>query len=170
MTSPYKYFFDLPVYRIKEDAYVEQQQEYIEKAVFPPDSPDLEALKLLEKNDPDINTAYRSHAFKSYGGIWRYNEIIGYIRLYFLGDQIRGEYYAVNKKRIMRSRTKQLEHKTWKLAPELDIEDDSSSEKVLESIEKYIEDCMEELPRRYIDTSGFDAIAKYTDWKSLYDA
>ena len=39
-----------------------------------------------------------------FGGAWKYNEIIGYIRLHFLGNQIRGEYWGVKAMCQVRTR------------------------------------------------------------------
>lgn len=105
---------------------------------------------------------------KTYGGCWEFNEIIGYIRLHFLGSQVRGEYFSVNKKRIVRTRTKQFEFMTWKLAPEVEIEPPYGTAEILNAIYQYIEDCRHEVRTRYIDTSKLDAIAPFVDWERLF--
>jgi hypothetical protein len=165
---PWRYFFDLPVYRLPRDKYYEARNKYIENALFRAGSPDEEYLRQLDKADPSRNVAFRDHLQRSYGGCWEFNEIIGYIRLHFLGSQVRGAYFAVAKQRIMRTRTKTLEYRTWKLAPEIDIEHPFGKIEVLSAVHQYIDDCKRELSNRYIDTSKFDTLAPHIDWEALY--
>jgi len=40
---------------------------------------------------PDRRTRDEDHAFRKFGGAWNFNEIVGFVRLYVLGSQIRGE-------------------------------------------------------------------------------
>lgn len=163
-----KYFFDVPIYRISESQYYRERDAYIEGELFPKDSPYVDVLRAADKADPSRNVAISDHFRRSYGGCWQFNEIIGYIRLHFLGSQVRGEYYGVNKKRIVRTRTKTLEYRTWKLAPEVEVPQPITREGVLAAVREYLEDCKKELPKRYIDTEQFDVIAKHVDWRALY--
>jgi hypothetical protein len=163
-----RYFFDLPVYRIDRETYYRQRERHIDAILFPPDSDYSEELRKREKEDPSINVGIRDHLQRSYGGCWEFNEIVGYIRLHFLGSQVRGEYFAVRKKRIVRTRNKVLEYLTWKLAPEVDVGYPFTSATVLAAIRRYIEDCKKEVPGRFIDTKRFDAIADFVDWAALY--
>ncbi len=163
-----KYFFDVPVYRLDRDKYYQEQKQYVDSILFPKDSPDYEALRAQDKADPSKNDWFKNYAFKSYGGCWEFNEIIGYIRLHFLGSQVRGEYFGVNKKRIVRTRTKILEYKTWKLAPEVDVPYPLTQSGILAAIREYIKDCKKELPNRYIDDSMFEAIAEQVDWVIIF--
>ncbi len=63
-----------------------------------------------------IKKIYVEHLNNKYGGTWEFNEVIGHIKLHFLGNQIRGEYWKVNAKRIVKTRSKTLEYATHKLA------------------------------------------------------
>lgn len=161
------YFFDLPVYRLTADAYYAARSEYID-VLFRPGSPDEQHLRELDRNNPRDKDWFRDYLGKSYGGCWEFNEIIGYIRLHFLGTQIRGEYFSVNKKHIVRTRTKRFEFMTWKLAPEVEIEPPLGTAEIHDAICQYIIDCRREVPSRYIDTSQFDTIAPFVDWERLY--
>lgn len=144
-----KYFFDVPVYRIPEGQYNRERDAYIEANL-------------------NQNADIRDHFWRSYGGCWQFNEIIGYIRLHFLGSQVRGEYFGVNKKRIVRTRTRTFEHLTHKLAPEVDILQPLTSESILAAVREYLENCKKELPLRHIDTVLFEVIAEHVDWRALY--
>jgi len=163
-----RYFFDLPVYRLPRDEYYAARDAHIENSIFRPGTPEEPFLRQQEKSNPHRNDAFRDHLQRTYGGCWEFNEIIGYIRLHFLGSQVRGEYFAVAKKRIVRTRTKTLEYRTWKLAPEVEIEPPYGSVEILNAVQKYIRDCKKEIPARHIDTVQFDRLAKHVDWESLF--
>ncbi|WP_148045608.1 hypothetical protein [Salinisphaera orenii] len=163
-----KYFFDLPVYRLPRDEYYEQRQAYIDSVIFPANDPAAAEFRIAqEKDDPSAYVAIRDHLERSYGGCWEFNEIIGYIRLHFLGSQVRGDYFAVSKQRVTRTRRNTLEYQTWKLAPEVEVHRPQSREGILEAVFQYIDDCRREVPRRFIDASRFEEIAEFIDWQSL---
>lgn len=166
--SAVKYFFDVPVYRLAEEKYYSDQNEFIDSTLFPKDDSYSAKLRELERNDRNINIAIRDHLWRIYGGSWRFNEIVGYIRLHFLGSQIRGEYFGVKKKRIVRTRRKLLEYQTWKLAPEINIPGDSTSAEIFILIMDYVVDCKKELKGRELDTEILEFIGPYTDWRQLW--
>ncbi len=164
------YFHELPVYRLAEADYYAARDRFIENKLFHPSSSNEATPRHYDKDNSGVNDAIRDHLQRSYGGCWNFNEVVGYIRLHFLGTQIRGEYYATPKKRVVRTRTKTMEFLTWKLAPEIDIKSPYGSPQILEAIRQYIESCRAEVPRRYIDASMFEAVAEYVDWGSLLRA
>jgi hypothetical protein len=164
-----RYFYDIPVYRLPEDKYYFERDEYIDGVLFPKDDPFSQSMREREAADPNCNIAIRDHLQRSYGGCWTFNEIIGYIRLHFLASQVRGEYFAVRKKRIVRTRTKVLEYHVWKLAPEVEIPHPYTSRGIYEAVLKYLADCRKELPGRYVDTDLFEVIGKHVDWRGLME-
>ena len=165
--SGVKYFFDLPVYRLARDQYYRERDDHIDSVLFPKESPHTPGRRARDLADPTINEGIRNHIALSYGGCWEFNEIIGYIRLHFLGTQVRGEYWSVAKKRIVRTRTRTIEYQTWKLASEVDIPRPYTSIDILKSVRTYIDDCRKEVPRRHIEASMFEAIADSIDWAAL---
>jgi hypothetical protein len=114
------YFYDVTVYRLDEKTYYSKRAIFIDEALFPKHSSDSDALRKRDNDNPRENMGFRDHLGRIYGGCWRFNETIGFIRLHFLGSQIRGDYFSVVRKRIVRTRTKTFEYRTWKLAPEID--------------------------------------------------
>lgn len=170
MKTGSRYFFDLPVYRLTEDRYNADRDRAVEDALFPPNAAHVEQLREHAKGNPRANDSIRDHLTHEYGGMWMYNEIVGYIRLYFLGTQVRGEYYAVRAKRIIRTRRKTFEYKTWKLAPEIEVPVASTSRQILAKVSEYIDACSAELRGRHIDVSSFNEVAPYINWRRLYTA
>ena len=147
MSFRHFYLFDVPVYRLSKDRYDREREAHIDKVLY-----------------PSHNVAFRDHLERSYGGCWRFNKVIGYIRLHFLGSQVRGEYYGINRKRIVRI----LEYHTWKLAPERNVPFPITSKGVHCTVSDYLEACRAELPGRYIDTDLFEAVAKHINWRKLF--
>jgi hypothetical protein len=147
-------FLDVPVYRLPLNEYDRQQKAYIEKTL----------------DDPILrdNAAFRQHLWERYGGCWLFNEIIGYIRLHFLGSQVRGEYFAVNRKRIVRTRNRQLGYMTHKLAPEVDIEMPVTDATIEAAVRQYLQACQRQVPRRHVDLSLFEVLAPHIRWYDLW--
>lgn len=162
-----KYFFDLPVYRLPEARYYAERARFVDGVLFPPNTRAASLARERYARDPGAQLADVAFFERSYGGCWRFNEIIGQIRLYFLGTQVRGEYFAVKRKRIVRTRNKTLEFTTYKLAPEVDIETPVTDKSVLVAVEQYIESCRKELRGRVVDAELFFRVARHMRWTDL---
>ena len=153
-----KYIYDVAVYRLREADYYAQRDAHVEQVLG------------ANRATPEADSAFRAHVEKSYGGPWRFNEIVGYIRLFLLGSQVRGEYFRVDARRIVRTRRKTLWLVAHKLAPEQEIPSGATSAQVLAAIRQYLDMCGKEIPGRHMDLATFDAIAPHVDWRSLLDA
>lgn len=164
---PRAYFYDLPVYRLARERYYSERDAHIDAVVYQVGTSFETLRREQERKDPNAHIGIRGHLEKKYGGCWEFNEIIGYIRLHFLGTQVRGEYFASTKKRLVRSRNRTLEWKTWNLAPEVEIEKPHDSESVLSAVRQYIAACKKELSRRVIDDEAFEVVAPHVNWSSL---
>jgi hypothetical protein len=161
-------FFDLPIYRLPEDDYFRQRRQYVEG--------EIDHAGGRHERNLEIVCQIESRANRTYGGQWVYNEIIGFVRLYFDGSQVLGAYFRTNAKRITKTRKKTFEWITHKLAPEIDLpyEPDRpfnpTSDEILGAVTEYIGRCKKELPKRYIDDSQFMRVAAFIDWKALWTA
>lgn len=155
----------IPVYRLQREKYYEQRSVFTENRIF--GGSDAEFKRKYCENNPDYFSAYENAIHKNYGGTWEYNEIIGFIKLHILGSQIRGEYWQDDKKRFIKSRTKQFKYVTHKLAPEDSFCKEATNAEIYQTICSYVDDCRNELKGRYIDDSNLKNIGKYVDWKSL---
>ena len=161
-----KYFYDVHVYRLSRERYYNDMDEYIKKHMYSGSPRHRKMMEDYYRKEPTQKNAAEERLRQSYGGAWEYNEIIGYIRLYFFGTQIRGEYWGVNSKRIVRTRKKTLEYKTWKLATEIDLHREPDSSSIFSKILEYLDRCQKKLKGRYIDTVSLKAIGSYVAWKS----
>ena len=104
--------------------------------------------------------------------MWRYNQAIGWLRL-FASDHshIRVDYYWV-KERI----TKNLKNKHFRYCFEektfqLDIPPAMTSHDINILLQQYIEELIKEEPFRkyYVDLELFQNIGPYIDWRALLD-
>jgi len=159
---PNVYFHDLPAYRLTEEAYYKARDKEI--AAFVADArkglaPSLEREKELTKD-------MEQHYYDKYSP-WDFNEIIGYVRLHFMGSQVRGEYFGVKRDRLVRTRTKTLVHQTPKLAPEHEIPRDATNEQILQVILDYVDACRKEERSRYLDSSWLHSVGPFIDWNAL---
>ena len=162
-----KYFFDIPVYRLTMERYNKDRDAYIEKNMYSGRTSHAELKKKFYEKEPERKQYYEQYLWEKYGGAWNYNEIIGWILLHFLGSQIRGQFFRVKAKRIIRTRKKVFEWYHWKLAPEIDIPEEANNTKIFHLIKEYLSVCEKELKGRYLDTSRLDLIGSYVDWRSL---
>src|SRR5262245_59345499 len=96
-------FHDLPVYRLTSSAYYAQRDTKI--ASF------IAKEKIPNRHVDKLRRTLLQHDSERYGP-WEFNETIGYVRLHFLGSQIRGEYYGVEKRRYVRTRKKTMLYQT----------------------------------------------------------
>lgn len=158
------YFFDLPVYRVSKDDYYREKEFRIQKTLYELNFNESHSDLMVEQWKNRLDRNY----YKNYGP-WDYNEIIGYIKLYFFGSQIRGEYFKVNKKRLYLSRTKTFIWHTFKIAPEREIPNFSDSSEIFEIVCKYIDDCKKILRNRVIDDAVFKKIGSFVNWKELFN-
>jgi hypothetical protein len=163
-------FFDIPVYRLTREAYEAARAAYVDAVIYPPN--DAKASKMnrhFHARNPDQEAAMGDHLEKQYGGMWLYNEIIGYIRLHFLGDQVRGEYYRVDAKKIVKSRTKTFAFQAWKVVDEQDFPSDASNALIFQAVTSYLERAKKELKGRYVDTELFERIGPHIDWVGMIE-
>lgn len=163
-----KYLFDIPVYRLTESQYEQNQTEYIKR--FVPEYNPNQLFEKLLKGEFNFDESFQA---KNYGGSWRYNEIIGYIRIYlFCRNQIRGDYIQTDAKRIVRTRKKQFIKKIEKIVPEVRIRDVSSKKEIHAAIEKCINRCRlsKVLKNRYLDLEYYNLFSNFIEWGNLLES
>ena len=168
MRLGHRYFFELPVYRLSPEEYANEMDLWIKKHMYSGGEEHVKLKLEFYAKYPERKALFESHLQNTFGGFWQYNEIIGYIKLHFLGNQIRGEYYATQSKRIVRTRRKIFEYKSHKLAPEMGISRDASNEEICIRVNEYIDSCRRELKGRFIDISNFNRVSGYINWIGLY--
>jgi hypothetical protein len=158
---------DLPVYRVTEDAYYEERAAFVDKRMtdnpLPTTPAKPSAASVLSPQDASM----LSHLNSTFGGGWRYNEIVGYLRLHFLGSQIRAEYWRVETKRIVRTRRKQIEFRDWKFVTETEVPMQGTNQEIFSAVQQHIADCRRKLGRLHLDSTSIDTLGPHLDWRAL---
>lgn len=160
-----KIFFDIPVYRITQEKYESEQDSFIQHELSDTD----DVVQEMYRRNPEQKTQMKNHFWELYGGCWRFNEIIGFIRLHFFFTQIRGEYWRVTSKRIVRTRKKLFAFFDPKVTYEEEIPAGSTNAEIFELVKKYLVRAQNErnLKKFFIDTSVFENIGPFVDWNGL---
>ena len=82
--------FEIPIYRCSSEHHAQDLQKIREKNYLEFAGPQ----NILEFQD------FKYFIENAFCYSWKYNEIVGYLNIYFLGSQFRIEYYYVQNKRI----------------------------------------------------------------------
>lgn len=160
---PEKYLFDLAIYRLSEDHFIERYKSDLEKKFFKI-WPDQERYAVSK----ELQQSIENHFWETYGMPWRFNQVIGWLRIYSLGSQVRGELWLTEAKRLVRRRSPPPVR--WKgKAFELHTSSEESSEQILSNIRREINRAMKDLGRKQlvIDLECFENVAPKLDWKYL---
>jgi hypothetical protein len=159
------YFCDVPIYRLEKSKYNAEQEKYININLCMPEC-DRKEREAFYRENPESEKSVRVHLEMQFGGSWRFNEIVGYIRLFSIGRQIRGEIWFVGAKRIVRTRHKTFVYKPG-FRPEVTIPFGISNQEIFSYILKFVDSIRPKLKGRFIDSSVLENIGSYVDWNSL---
>ena len=152
-------FFEVPIYRCSLGDHAAALEHEQARYLGP-----LEALLHTEPHQYEM-ARRRFQADRGYP--WRYNEVVGWIRLYVLGDQIRGDVWLAEEKRLtrrgprsFRCRGKAIEIQLW---PE------DLSHVIFGKILSEISALRKQLlfRRRHIDVACLQQIGPFIDWRRL---
>jgi hypothetical protein len=163
------YFFEIPIYRCTPEKHFLELGELENKIVNDIGIISIEYPENFEKIKND-RYARNSYPFD-------YNEVVGWIKLYILGNQIRGEYYfevdttdrRKDKKRLDKGiRKKRFEN--FGKAFEVSIYKENDNSQISEILKKELIDLQKnEKPfkGRFIDTRQLENVIKFIDWRNL---
>ncbi len=159
------FFFEIPIYRCDQNQYTKETEKALENHIarrlqFAPELPQniYERIRTSAENDFNINQWYS----------WRYNEIIGWIRLYANGTRIIGELWFVKErisKNLVKKRFRYVEMKFIELC----LDGNESSVKIFEKVTNELRQLNRKrsLRKRYIDIEAFQTIGPFIDWRQL---
>ena len=110
-----------------------------------------------------------AYLHKLYGGDWRYNEIIGFLRFYRYGsNQIRCDYTETDSVKKTRTRKKVFEKISDRYCTQL-FATSSSNIDLVKIMRSAVEHCENRLKKknRVLDKELFENTVDFIDWKSL---
>jgi hypothetical protein len=159
------FFFEIPIYRCDQNQHANETEKDRDKYIA---SRFQSAQKLLQNIYERIHTSAENEFNINHWYSWRYNEIIGWIRLYANGTRILGELWLVNKrvsKILLKKRFQYVEMKFMELC----LDGNESSINIFEKITNEIMQLNKTrcLRKRYIDTEVLQTIGPFIDWRHL---
>lgn len=165
-----KYFFEIPIYRCSYEHYLSDLDKLENKIT-------RELEPILKENYPEKFEEIKKSRYMKMSYPYEYNEIIGWIKLFIMGSQVRGEYYFETnlddkekiKKRFDKGiRKKRFEFygKAFELSINKELKSSEISELILERI-KELKTTEQPFKGRYIDIRKLENITEFIDWKSL---
>lgn len=145
-----KYLFEMPAYRLSENIYYEKMAASISKT--------------NQGKEYPTNEDYLRY---KYGGDWRFNEIVGFLRFYRYGEnQIRCEYWESEAKKKVRTRKKQFILVSDSYCTET-FSRTASNVELAHTMRSAVEHCESRLKNLVIDRELFDASVGLIDWNSI---
>lgn len=165
------YFLELPVYTVSESVFDSGFDELLEREAQAGYSrsggtwPGKDLTWFRERVERD-----RHIYLRGFGGPWQYNQICGFLCIFPLGHQLRGDAW-LPEKRIQR-RTRRKRTIVWRgKAFEMSVEPEDSSPTILENLLREIRDLCNETPfkGRYVDTGTLLLQGPFVNWREIVD-
>ncbi len=155
MTEPI--FFEIPIYRCtltSHSAYMDVEEQK------------LVPLENKEKF-PVFYTSVYNYFHKEKWYSWKYNEIIGYLNVYILGSQFRGDVWLIDKQRIDKGIRKKKFRLLGKTFEKEILRQKSSTEIFKFMLETLILHNKKEYKKYHFDLKTFKVIGQFVDWVEL---
>lgn len=164
------YFFELAIYRCSPKKF-EKELDTLERKIN-------DHFDDLTKQLEDYDSSHlKQDRFSRLSYEYEYNEVIGWIRLYILGNQIRGEYFyevspkdsSIQKPKINKG-VRKKKFCSFEKAFELSIYTEDSSEDIFQKLLNKLEYLSKEekpFKGRFIDTRQLETIGKFVNWREL---
>ena len=164
--------FEIPVYRRSPDEYWLETERLRDRYVSNVKSLHVDTgfwqRLSADKRNEEIAIWTASFNQSDDGKPWKYNDIVGYITLIAGLNQIKGEYWFVDAKRLRRDLKRKVFTYRDKVI-EVWIDPQDSSKATFEMIRESILEVAKRkrFKDRHIDLEAFDNIGPYVDWGSL---
>jgi len=155
------YYFEIPVYRNSMNDYLKETTTKKNKILT-----DFYAYNRAETSSERILDIFHKVLWHPY----QYNEVIGWICLYIMGNQVRGDYYFISSKKI-RQNIKRKRFEYVGKAFEHTLKPHLTNEEIYNAILLELEKIKKNKPflKRHIDLNAFNTIAEFIDWQKLVE-
>lgn len=152
------YFLDLPVYRCIERAHAAE----------------MAAARAKRQEPLRQHFAENSDAFRRAGTAfdlrewyaWRFNEVVGFVRLYILGSQVRGELWWRRGARLSARPRQPFEQRETIF--EHEVEPSDSSERIFKGLVEELATAARDRPLkgRFLDCEVLERMGPFVDWRA----
>lgn len=158
------YLFDIPIYWCQQHKFDAEYDLKLAQHLS-----EFEKRSGIPLND-NLRMSLTDSFWRNYIAPWRFNQIVGYIRLYWLGSQLRGELWFMNAKRAGRQLTKK-QFSLKDRAFELHVGPEQSCGEIFQCICQKLRAFEKNGQRRlFLDWEQFENIGRFVDWRSLMDS
>jgi hypothetical protein len=160
---PEKYIFDIAFYWCGQDSFY---REYGRRLA--------ENLAAFEKTTgypltESLRMSLTDSFWRKYIAPWKFNQAVGWVRLYKLGSQLRGELWYMNAKRAGRQLTKKQFSSHGK-AFELHVYPEDTSETIYKAVLGDLHSFVKSFRRKVVlDLEAFEQLGPYVNWRALMD-
>lgn len=157
------YLFEIPIYRVSEEQFGKDYDEALEKHFL-----EVYPGKGRSAVGESIQNSVEQHFWETYGMPWRYNQAVGWMRVFVLGSQVRGELWFTDAEKLTRhpqQRKIRLQGKAFEI-PTLPEE---TSDQILAEVRKEILSATKVIRKSALvcDLECFDNVAPLLNWKAL---
>ncbi|MGH8544423.1 MAG: hypothetical protein ACREX3_12515 [Gammaproteobacteria bacterium] len=161
------YLLDIPIYWCEEASfnarYEKKLRTYEERTTG-----DLRAKGLEYEPSEEDRRLCHSILWEKSMGPWRFNQIVGWVRVYRLGNKLQGEHWSIKAKRFSwQLRKKRFIHhgKAFEIWPS----DEETSEQIFNRLGQRLRRFKKELRGPVIDLESFENLGRFVDWRRLID-
>ncbi len=161
----YNSLFEIPIYRIDPDAFINELQKYLDKTCQPITSFE----EYFPKNAKEMYDSHRYQYELHIGYPWKFNEIIGWVLLNIDREIFSGELFYKKGKRIYKGSKSKITYRGE--AFRFNIEDGITDLEIYSRIILKLKGLSKKsITRgRYIDTNRFETVGKFVNWKKLFE-
>lgn len=164
-----QHFFELPIYLESESAYYRRLNEQVEQSAQHSWQRTNDPRKDLDWHRRIARSRYHL-ALQRYGGAWTYNQIVGFLGIYPLGDQLRGATWYSERKLVRRT-TGRREIGLDAKAFELTVPPQQQSAEIFSALLQEVCELRKHKPYkgRHLDIRALELGGPFLDWRRLMD-
>lgn len=166
------YFLEVSVYRLTKENYYLEMDNYLKKLGSP--RKEVSAQDILRGSKGELSVTEKldkiilKENIQSFGGGWRYNEIIGYLRFYQDGSIIKVEYWQHKARRVRRTRKKYFVKKCHNISEKI-VKNKNDSKEINKAIHYCLKISIRALSKKfYFDTENFHSMSSHIDWTYIF--
>lgn len=159
MAGPDYHFFEIAIYRCRVETHTHEQERAKQKY--------MEFFEASRESAPSSYERASSWFDSEHWYPWQYNEVIGWLRLYTLGSQIRGELWMAKAKRHVAGGRRRFFYmgKAFELHTFPSQTDGEIQAEVMQELEQFSKEPSRR--SRYLDLECFEVAAPAINWRKL---
>jgi hypothetical protein len=159
------YLFDVAVYREAKDRFYARVRARVEQRLYAA----IDAFGLDRAALGSTVSSITEHVHGEMHSPWNFNQIVGWIQVYTMHTQIRGELWWTTERKV-RTRPVKRRFRAEGKAFEHWVFGDETDEQISSDVLAHLQGCLKGPPYRrgiHVDTEGFENLASAIAWRKL---